>query len=690
MVKRILILKILLLILTLSIFIFGVTILTYAEHSDELDSQQSLINKRHVGFIIADRDGKPFFQFNQASITKYVSLSDISPNIINAIVASEDKDFYTHPGFSVSAMTAAVVANLKHKDRLYGGSTITQQFVKNSLLKNDKSFFRKYQEILLASEMERKYSKQQILEMYLNTVYFGQGAFGVEAASDSYFNKSAKDLNLSEATILAALLPAPTLLSSSKGGNQDALKNRQGVVLSRLAENGYISSEEKQEILNQNLDFASSHPLINYQAPHFALMVRDKLIEMYSEDVVNQSGFTVKTTIDLDYQTKAEKIVAEQVEKLKRNRASNASVVIIDPKTGEVLALVGSKDWDDDNFGKVNMATAPRQSGSSFKPIVYAAALEKKLITPATILKDQPTIFLKNVAFTKPYSPKNYDGKFRGDVLPRRALSNSLNVPAVAVMEKIGVEGALNFARSMGISSLGDANNYGLSLVLGTGEVSLLELTSAYSVFANEGKHQSPEIILEIKDKYGKVVYAKSPKSEQVLSPQTAFQISSILSDSRTRSEVFGKLLDTSKTAAVKTGTTEDYKDALTIGYTPNLVIGVWVGNNDNKAMDQVAGSLGAAPIWKSLIDTIAQGNDGFSAPEGLVLLSFCSQPEYFVSGTQPSQNCTLPKKEPEKSPNPSGSPAPLVSPNPIIELKPEIKIVDISKQDDNGKSKSD
>lgn len=685
MIKKLLILKILLIVLTLCIFVFGVTILTYAEHNGTLNDQNQIINKKHAGFIITDRNDQVFFQFNQASVKKYVSLNEISPHMINSVIAAEDKDFYSHPGFSVSAMAAAVVANLKHRDKLYGGSTITQQLVKNSLLEPDKSLFRKYQEILLASEMERKYTKQEILEMYLNSVYFGRGAFGVEAASESYFSKKASELNLSEATILTALLPAPTSLSPLNGDHSE-LQKRQEVILTRLIEEGYIKANDKEEALKQNPDFSSTSALIDYQAPHFALMVRDKLIEMYGEEEVNRSGFTVKTTLDLNYQQQAEEVVLDQVNKLKANQANNAAAVIIDPKTGEVLALVGSKDWGDEKFGKVNMVTTPRQSGSSFKPIVYAAAFEERIITPATILRDQPTVFQKNVAFTKPYSPKNYDGKFRGDVLPRRALANSLNVPAVLVMEKVGLEKTLNFAKEMGIESLKGPSDYGLSLVLGTGEISLMELTSAYSVFANDGKYNQPDIILEVKDKFGKVVYTKESNTRQVISPQTAFQITSILSDSKTRSEVFGKLLDTQKVAAVKTGTTEDYKDALTIGYTPNIVIGVWVGNNDNRPMDQVAGSLGAAPIWRTLIDRLPGENIAFAKPNDIVELGFCSQTEYFQPGTQPSQNCTLPpppkKDDPNKSPNPAsspqGSPAPTPPPG---EPKPEIRIVEIREQ---------
>lgn len=606
----------------ITIFLCTIPIFTYSVFASVLNSQESLIRQNDKGLVLLDYKNRPFFSFYSAKLKKEVPLSSIPRQAQQAIIASEDKDFYHHPGFSIPAIVRSVFENIENKSLSYGGSTITQQLVKNSLLSSRKDFLRKYQEIVLASEIERRYSKNQILEMYLNSTYFGEGSFGIEAAANTYFNKNAKDLTLAQSAALAAILPSPSRLSLLYGDLDEATK-RQGIVLEKMVKLGFITAREKNQALSDDLDLVPHLSDINNIGPHFALMVRDQLIEKYGEEALANSGFKVRTTLDLDFQKYAETVVARQVEKLKANRVSNGSAVVLDPLTSEIRAMVGSRDWYDEEYGKVNLALAERPPGSAFKPIIYVKAFEKGLITPATVLHDQPTRFanfdegkffasfptrnaaLANLAQDPQayYNPKNYDGRFRGLVTVRRALSNSLNVPAVEVMKKVGVENALDSAKNLGITTLKDPSNYGLALVLGAGEVKLLELTNAYAVFANKGFKNDPTAILEIIDKQGNTIYSYQPVPKPVVDEEYAFLISSILSDNKARAEVFGDALTISKPAAVKTGTTENYKDSWTIGYTPSLVIGVWVGNNFGEPMDGIAGSLGAAPIWKDLME---------------------------------------------------------------------------------------
>ena len=355
---------------------------------------------------------------------------------------------------------------------VFGGSTITQELVKNVLLTADKSFLLKYQEIVLAQEIERRYSKQEILEMYLNSVYFGEGAFGVENAALTYFGKNTQDLTLPEATLLAGVLPSPSRYSPLSGSD-DLAKKRQQYVLSRMVQQGYITKEEADNAYATELTYENNKEDINVAAPHFALYVREELNRRYGEEQISRSGFQVKTSIDLEWQSYAELIVKNQVDRLAGNKVSNGAAVVMDPRTGEIRAMVGSKDWYDEEFGKYNIITASRQPGSSFKPLIYANALERRLITPATLLRDQATTFPGN------YKPLNYDKRFRGNVTVRRSLANSLNIPSVEIMSKVGVEEGLEMAKRMGITTLKDPSNYGLSLVLGTGTVQPLEMTNA-------------------------------------------------------------------------------------------------------------------------------------------------------------------------------------------------------------------
>lgn len=677
----------------ITIFVCLLTIFTYMHFASDLAPKETLVNHNDAGIKLFDSKNRLFFTFYEPKLKKQVPLSDIPKITRLAIIAAEDKDFYSHPGFSPLAILRAFFEDIRGQKLSSGASTITQQLVKNSLLNPRKEILRKYQEIILSQELERRYTKDQILEMYLNSVYFGEGAFGVEEAANIYFNKHVNDLDLAQSAALAAVLPAPSRLSLFNGNLEEA-KKRQGLVLKKMAGQNLITIQQKDAALNENLRLAPHQSDINIIAPHFAIMVRDELISQYGEETVVRSGLRVKTTLDLDWQKFAEIEVAKQVENLKANKVTNGAAVVMDPKSGEIKALVGSKDWNDEIFGKVNIALSPRPPGSAFKPVVYIKAFEKGLITPATILKDEPTTFAnfeEEKFFTlfptrsaalaalardpnAYYSPKDFDRKFRGPVTVRRALSNSLNIPSVAVLKKLGIDEALDSAKNLGLTNLKDSSNYGLSLVLGAAEVKLLELTSVYAVFADKGYKNNPALILEIRDKKGDLIYKYQPDPKPVTDEKYTFLISSILSDNKTRAEVFGTTLNISRPAAVKTGTTEDFKDAWTIGYSPSLVVGVWVGNNFGEPMDGIAGSLGAAPVWKSLMEEFLKNTpiEEFKSPEGIVKVGLCgvdiskiaspsAKMEYYAKGTEPPKGCIPPPPPPAPSPtpNPSTSPTP-------------------------------
>lgn len=648
----------------LTVGVFGVSLafilllfspfMLYFAYARDIQNKEQLVNKGNTGLVLLDRNGNEFFSFDHAKEITYIPLSSVPQSMQRAVIAAEDKNFYTNPGFSITGIIRASFADIFTHEFVQGGSTITQQLVKNTLLTSQKSFIRKFQEVMLAYAITKKYSKQDVLEMYLNSAYFGEGAFGVENAAQTYFGISAKDLDLAQSALLIGLLPAPSAYSPLSNDPSIA-KSHQKEVLSQMKEQGYISSDDLLLAENENLTFASPPPsqAKNTLAPHFALMVRDKLFKEYGEGYVIRAGFHVKTTIDSNWQTYAQQVVARQVSALSYQRVSNGAAVMLDPKTGEILALVGSHNWDDPTNGKINMAITPRQPGSSFKPIVYGTAFDEHILTPATILHDDPTVFPGN------YKPKDFDKRYRGPVTVRRALANSLNIPAVETMQDVGVAEAISMAQQMGITTLGDPSQYGLSLVLGAGEVTLLDLTDAYATLANAGVQNAPISIMEIKDNTGNVIYSESKNPKQALSDGASFLISSILSDANARAEEFGNALTISYPAAVKTGTTEDFRDSLTMGYTPTVTVGVWVGNNDNTPMDQVAGSLGAAPIWKQLMTYALTRlpNETFTQPDSVTKQVVCpysfinarttmvstKYTEYFLSGTEPPTPCSAP-----------------------------------------------
>lgn len=630
-----------------------------------IEDKSTLVNNKNAGILLLDNKGDPFFSFYNGKRRKYISLSDISQHVERAVIVSEDREFYQHRGISIRGIVRAMGLDFRDKSLAYGGSTITQQLVKNVLLTPEKSLIRKYQEAVLANQIESRYSKEEIIEMYLNSIYFGEGSFGIEDASQTYFGKNAKNLTIAESSFLVSVIPSPSRLSPYNGDREQAFKI-QKVILSNMRSENVISENEYKEALNTQLNFKNNNEDANNIAPHFALMVRDELFKKYGEENIVRSGFTVKTTLDTAFQEYAEVVVKNQVERLSANQVSNGATVVMDPKNGEIKSLVGSANWASEKNGKINMAISPRQPGSSFKPFVYATAFEDRLITPATILRDEQVEFKDPNCPTCTYQPVNYDGKFRGRVLARRALANSLNIPAVEVMQKVGVERTLKKAEELEIDTLNQPpSNYGLSLVLGAAEVPLIKMVQAYSSFANKGEENKIKLYTEIKDKTGKIIHEPENGTHRVWPENVAFLISSILSDKSARAEVFGNALNVSRPAAVKTGTTDDYKDAWTIGYTPDLVVGVWVGNNDNTPMDKIAGSLGAAPIWADLIQKFSEGTPSrdFEKPADIIQLTVCrsnglkaknasssaTYVEYFIPGTELSKECTEDPQPTEK-----------------------------------------
>lgn len=636
-----------------------VALVTTIYFATTLSSKERILNRNSTGVTLLDRNGETFYEFYNPRSDTYVELDQIAEVAQQAVVASEDQDFYEHAGFSIQGIAQAVYENIRPGGLDSGGSTITQQLVKNSLLSQERSYLRKYQELVLSVEIERQYSKDEILEMYLNSVYFGEGYFGIEDAAQGYFGVSADDLSIAQASMLIGLLPAPADYSPISG-DAELAKERQQYVLDRMVEEGYIAEGEAETAEAIALEYQSQKHNNDFQAPHFALMVKDELVERYGEEEVTRSGFIVQTTLDLSQQAAAEAAVAEHVNSLGYANVSNGAAVVIDPSSGQIRALVGSKSYANEEFGKVNMAVTPRQPGSSIKPIVYGTGIEEKTLSAATILNDEPTDFGGG------YEPENYDLQYRGDVTVRRALANSLNIPAVQALDMIGIQDVLDQAEELGITTLDqEPSEYGLSLALGTGGVKLTELTNAFATFGNQGDLSELQMITTITDKYEDEVFSAEEESENVISPETAYIVSSILSDNNARAETFGNSLTISgHDVAVKTGTTEDYRDSLTVGYTPSLAIGVWVGNNDNSPTSEVAGSAGAGPIWRRLMTEFLAGtpNEEFPRPSSIITRPICfgtgavavheegqdTYSEYFRSGTVPNARCNTEEPEPE------------------------------------------
>jgi len=566
---------------------------------------------------IYDRTGTVLlFDFHKDVRRKVVTFDEISRHVKNATVAIEDARFYEHAGVLPSAFFRALLVNIGALGFEQGGSTITQQVVKNSLLTKDKTIARKLKEWVLAIKLERVASKEKILEMYLNETPYGGSIYGVEEASRVFFGKSARDLGVAEAAYLAALPQAPTYYSPY-GNNKDELEKRKILVLRRMLDEGFITEDENRAALAEEVVFAP-YAEENIKAPHFVFFVREYLEKKLGKDAVESGGLRVITTLDYELQKRAEEIVrAYGAENAEKFNAKNAGLIAIDPKTGQIVSMVGSRDYNDiENQGNFNVTISPnRQPGSAFKPFVYATAFEKGF-TPETVVFDLETQFDINCDVEgKPregvpedyacYTPKNYDDIFRGPISLREALAQSINIPAIKTLYLAGLGDSLRTAQKMGISSLTDVNKYGLTLVLGGGEVSLLELTSAYSVFANEGKRNRPAALLRVEDKNGVVLEEFKKNEAQVIPEKIALQISDILSDNDARAPAFGErsyLYFEGRDVAAKTGTTNDYKDAWIVGYTPDIAVGAWAGNNDFTSMEKKVAGFIVAPLWNAFM----------------------------------------------------------------------------------------
>lgn len=651
--------KIAVIVVPILVILIIIPLATYLYFARDISNKERLMNRNNTGIVLYANDGKTeIYSQGRAKHRELIELDKIAPSTQKALIASEDKNFYKHDGFSLGSMLGAVYANFIAGGKSFGGSTLTQQLAKNTLLSSDKNYLRKFQELSIAIAIERTYSKDEILSMYLNSVYFGENSFGIQDAAKTYFNKSPAELSLAESAMLIGVLPAPSAYSPISG-NPEYAKERQGTVLKRMVANGFITEAEKNAALGEELVYAEvKSPSESSKAPHFTEMVMNELYKKYGEEKVTRSGYQVTTTLDAGLQGQLQESVAGNMNTIRRGGGSNASAVAIDPTTGEIRGLVGSYDWSDEKFGKVNMVTTARQPGSSFKPLYYAQALADGVITPATILKD-----------TKPtasefggYAPQNADRRFRGDVTVRNALNWSLNIPSIKVMQQLGIDKSIDAAKRMGITTLDSKKDYGLPLALGSAEVPLLEMTSAYSGFANAGQRYNTSIIKGINSKYNDKVFVAKNDSSQAISEQGAYLISNILSDNSSRSTVFGNSLTVygknykAIKAAVKTGTTDDSRDAWTIGYTPQIAIGVWVGNNDNTTMTNGGAGM-AGPIWtKAMGKVLADvSSTDFPIARGIVQKNICAdgsladaavagktRTEYFISTSLPTSSCSV------------------------------------------------
>lgn len=567
---------------------------------------------------IYDRTGKIVLYNIHDNIKRTeVPIAEMSRYIQQATISIEDAHFYEHYGFRPTSFIRAVIANVTSGGYSQGGSTIDQQVVKNALLTREKTIKRKIKEIILSIKLDKELPKETILQIYLNESPYGGTIYGVEEASLTYFNKHAKDITLTEAAYLAALPQSPTYYSPF-GKHTDALEKRKNLVLQRMFELGYITSQEKKQAQEERVIFERNETN-NGKALHFVMYIREYLEGKYGEDVVQNGGLKVITTIDYDLQNKLEAIIKEgALENEKKFKARNAALVASDPKTGQIIAMVGSRDFFDTEIpGQFNITTASRQPGSSIKPIVYAAAFALGY-TPETVLFDVPTQFSTlcdaygnpikaGVSDSVCYMPENYDGVFRGPISLRNALAQSLNIPAVKILYLTGLKNAVNLAQAMGLSTINDPSRYGLSMVLGGGEVTLLELTNAYGVFANNGIYHKPQGILEVRDADNTVIEKFIPNEKEVLSESVTALISSVLSDQKAKIPAYGANSPLSfgdRPVASKTGTTNDYRDVWVVGYTPSVVIGMWGGNNDNTSINKKVAGLVLAPIWHKAMAT--------------------------------------------------------------------------------------
>lgn len=638
----------------------------------DLPSVNSLPDKTMTPSVrITDRHGRLLYEIlpQVGGRNTVLSVQNIPQCLKDATIAVEDKNFYTNPGVDITGIARALWIDLRGGETLAGGSTITQQVARNLLMsqeeRTERTLRRKMREAVLAWEITQKLSKEEILGLYLNQINYGGMAYGVEAASQTYFGKPASELLIPECALIAGLPQAPGVYNPFT--NPDLAKQRQVIVLGLMEKEGYISHQERLAAEATPISYnPAPYPI---EAPHFVWIIKDQIDKMVTEGILKpHQSLIVRTTLDLDDQHVAEATLKRHIDEFQRkdvpisHNVNNAALVAIDPHNGEILALVGSADYFDKSIdGALDMATSPRQTGSAFKPFIYALALDPARPnpwTPSTSILDVSTTFLTHDG--APYTPINYDSREHGPVSVREALGSSLNIPAVKTLQNVGIENTVDLAHRLGITSLSDPGKYDLSLALGGGQISLLELSTAYAALANEGYTTGNTSILDIHDADGNLLYSNGKTSpHQIFDPRVAWLISDILSDDSARSVGFGpnSTLKLDRTAAVKTGTTTNFHDNWTIGYTPDLLVGVWVGNSGYQAMHNVTGLSGAAPIWHEVMRELLQGvpDHPFERPDGLTQVDVCdlsgllptsacqhTHKEWFIDGTEPTQTDKL------------------------------------------------
>lgn len=582
-----------------------------------------------------DRNGKLLYRLYEGRNRTLVKLDELPKHLVWATVSTEDKNFYRHIGLEPMSILRALYQNIRY-GRKQGASTITQQLVKNSLLTSEKTYIRKIKEVILAFWAERKFTKDEILEMYFNQAPYGGPAWGIEAAAQTYFGKSARDLTLSESAFLAGLPASPTRFSPY-GSQPELAKIRQAYVLDRMVKEGYINEVQKQAALNEPL--ALKTQTNNILAPHFVFYVRDLLSQEFGPRVVSQGGLKIQTTLDLDLQTEAERIVSEEIDSLARLGVKNGAAMVLDAKTGQILAMVGSRDYYYPGFGNFNVTLSLRQPGSSIKVVTYATAF-KKGFSPGNTILDSPVSFNDGI---RVYSPVNYDGTFHGPVSIRTALGSSYNVPAVKMLAAIGIPDMIQTARDLGITTFNEAGRFGLSLTLGGGEVTMLQMMGVYGTLSQLGRLNNPTPILKVTDSAGNVLEEYKNSSKQAIQAEIAYLLTSILSDNKARTPAFGpnSLLNiTGQAVAVKTGTSDNKRDNWTFGYTKDFVVGTWVGNNDNSPMHPslTSGVTGAAPIWRKITDLLLKKSPSaaFVKPFGIVEGTIDGRRDLVISSSIP------------------------------------------------------
>jgi penicillin-binding protein 1C len=610
-----------LMVLSLCVFVF--IVFTYWSYADGLIIRERLVNRQFQGLIMYDKDSEVIFESGVQFRTGNVPIGKVPLTLRNATVAVEDKDFYKHVGFSFPSMIRAFFANTEEGQIVQGASTITQQLVKNALLGDTSTrYVRKLREVILAFAIEYRYSKDEILELYINSIYYGRGAWGVGDASLQYFGKDVENLTDNESIFLAGLPQAPSVY----GANIGKAKARQRLVANAMIQQGYIDSQQATSIVDTSLMFVEPRHF-SVEHPFFTIHVREELFNLissqklqlgtalssYNDDDVQEfligQGLRVYTTFDPRIQELGESSVKSGVDELSDRNVTNGAALILESSSGAIRGMVGSKGWFDNSIdGKVNVLYTLQQPGSTLKPFIFAAALQQGVISTSTLFDDRKKSF-------NGYSPVNYDGKFRGSVTLKRALANSLNIPAVEAFNMLGVDRGVEYLTKMGFGSLRKslgtdetyATHYGLSLVLGGYEVQPAEVVAAYGVLARGGQYKEPYVVEKVVNRFGQVIYQRSNSGVEVLRPDVINTIFDILSDNEARKETFGSRASNleikGKKVAVKTGTTDDYRDSWAVGYDSRYVVGVWVGNNDNTSMAEVAGSVGGASVWKRIFE---------------------------------------------------------------------------------------